>query len=146
MKPSKNCLNLIKHFEGFSSTPYVCSGGKLTIGYGHTATVKEGMEVTEEEAEDLLTEDLKYAAECVEEYCDVDLTQGQFDALCSFTFNLGCGAYRSSTLLRLINAGNIEAASQQFGRWVHGGGKVLPGLVKRREAERKLFNGIMPSL
>lgn len=139
MKPSQQCIDLIKQYEGFRAKPYICSGGKLTIGYGHTATVTNDMEITKEEADDFLTEDLKYAAECVEEYCDVELTQGQFDALCSFVFNLGCGAYRSSTLLRLLNGGNESAAAQQFGRWVHGGSNVLPGLVKRRESERELF-------
>ena len=140
MKPSQACIDLVKEFEGFRAAAYKCPAGVWTIGYGHTAAVEKDDEVTQQEAEELLTEDMKYVAECVEEWCEYDgLTQGMFDALCSFVFNLGCGNFRSSTLLRLLNHGDADAAAQQFARWNKAGGQVLAGLKRRREAERKLF-------
>lgn len=139
MTPSASALSLVKSFEGFSSTAYKCPAGIWTIGYGTTKNVKEGDTVDAEEAEALLSIDLMEAADAICDYVDVPLSQNQFDALCSFVYNCGRNAFKTSTLLRLLNAGNYVGAAQQFGRWTKGGGKELPGLVRRRKAERELF-------
>ena len=140
MKISNKGLNLIKDFEGLKLTSYLCPANVWTIGYGSTGPhVKEGMTITEQEAEDLLKEDVSKFEECVNQAVEVDLTQDEFDALVSFSFNVGCGAFMGSTLLRLLNAGNKQAAAQQLLRWDKAGGKVLAGLARRRAAERQVF-------
>ena len=142
MKASEKCLALIKHFEGYERFPYVCAGGKATIGYGHCLKAGETFPIkglSESEATELLCKDLEGFESRVLDMVTVPLTQGQFDALVSFCFNLGPGALQKSTLLRLLNAGHYEQAAEQFDRWNRAGGKVLAGLVKRREAERALF-------
>lgn len=133
-------MELIKRFEGLRLTPYYCSAGILTIGYGHTSGVKMGMRITEEEAEILLEADLGAAEMAVGRLVQVSLTDNQFAALVSFVFNLGSGRLASSTLLRKLNAGDYEGAAGQFGKWVFGGGRKLPGLITRRESERQLYN------
>ena len=131
---------LIKRFEGRRLTAYKDPVGIWTIGYGHTGPdVLPGMTITEETADIMLENDLAECYDCVESFVDVDLTDGQYAALCSFIFNLGCGAFKNSTLLRLLNQGNYDGARKQFPRWVHAGGKVLEGLVKRRAAEAQMF-------
>ena len=139
MNPSQYCIDLVKDFEGFRKDAYLCPAGVPTIGYGTTENVKLGDTVTEEEAEDLLLEDLKESAQAVEELVDIPLTQAQYDALVSFVYNVGREAFRQSTLLRLLNSNNTEAAALQFSRWNKSNGKVLPGLTRRRLAERQLF-------
>lgn len=140
MKTSDKGITLIKHFESLQLEAYDDGGGVITIGYGHTGPdVYLGLMIDEPEAERLLRFDLLTAEECVDEAVDVPLTQEQFDALVSFVFNCGCTAFRSSTLLKLLNAGNYDAASQQFGRWNKDNGKVLAGLTRRRAAETELF-------
>lgn len=140
MKISDKGLKLIKDFEGLKLTSYLCPANVWTIGYGSTGPhVKEGMTITEQEAEDLLKEDVSKFEDCVNQAVEVDLTQEEFDALVSFSFNVGCGAFMGSTLLRLLNAGNKQAAAQQFPRWNKAGGKVLAGLTRRREAEKALY-------
>ncbi len=139
MKPSQSCIDLVKSFEGFQSKAYLCPAGVWTVGYGTTENVSSGDCVTETEAEELLRNDLLDASKAVDELVDVDMSQAQYDALASFIYNVGREAFRNSTLLKLINAGNFPAAALQFQRWNKGGGKVLPGLTKRREAERALF-------
>lgn len=139
MKISDKGLEVIKQHEGLCLKAYVCPAGVLTIGYGHTGDVLEGQEITEDEAERLLRNDVSWAEDCVNESVEVSLTQNQFDALVSFVYNIGCNAFRSSTLLRLLNSGNTEAAAQQFHRWNKGGGRVLAGLTKRRAHEAELF-------
>lgn len=141
MKPSQACIDLVKASEGLRLQAYRDSGGKPTIGYGHTAGVKMGQTITEAEAEQLLVDDLDDAADGVRRLVTVSLKQGQFDALCDFVFNLGAGRLMGSTLLRVLNRGDYGAAAVQFKFWVMGGGEVLPGLVKRRAAERALFEG-----
>lgn len=142
MKTSETGIDLIKHYEGLQLQPYICPAGKPTVGFGHTGPdVVFGRTVTEAEAEQLLREDLRFAEKGVETYARVPLTQGQFDALVSFAFNLGIGALRDSTLLKKVNAKDFEGAAAEFGKWVHGGGRVLPGLIKRRAAEAHLFRG-----
>lgn len=142
MKTSQAGIDLIKRFEGLELTAYPdpgTGGEPWTIGYGHTGNVKPGDTVTEAEAEEILRQDLEKFEDCVNAYISVPLTQAQFDALVSFAFNVGCGALKSSTLLRLLNNGDYEAAEAQFGRWNKAAGRVLAGLTRRREAERDLF-------
>ena len=133
---------VIKEAEGLRLEAYLCPAGVWTIGYGHTGPdVWPGLVITEKWAEQLLEEDLKRFEAYVSGYVRVDLTQDQFDALVSFTYNVGAEAFKNSTLLRKLNAGDYEGASKEFTRWNKSKGKVLPGLVKRREKERKLFVG-----
>jgi GH24 family phage-related lysozyme (muramidase) len=132
-------LNLIKEFEGCILTTYDDGVGVPTIGYGHTLGVTWGQTITFAEAEQLLKEDLTYFENGVNELVKVPLTDNQFSALVSFAFNVGVGAFEESTLLRVLNQKDYDAASDQFLRWVNGGGKVMAGLVRRREAERNLF-------
>jgi lysozyme len=139
MVPSDNCVSFVASFEGFRPTAYLCPANVWTIGYGTTKNVKQGDTINEEEAKVLLRLDLMEAADAICDWVDVPLTQNQFDALCSLVYNIGRNAFKGSTLLKLLNAGNYLGAAQQFGRWVKGGGKELPGLVRRRKAERELF-------
>lgn len=139
MNLSSNGLNLIKKFEGCVLKAYRCSANVLTIGYGHTKDVKEGMTITKAQAEKYLKQDVKWAVKAVNTYVKVPLNQNQFDALVSFTFNCGLGALRNSTLLKLLNQKKYSKAAEQFDLWVHANGKVVKGLVNRRKAEKKLF-------
>jgi len=132
---------LIKSFEGLRLSAYKCPADVWTIGYGTTAGVKEGQIITKERAEELLRDDVKRFEDQVLRLVKVPLTQGQLDALVSFTYNLGAANLGNSTLLRLLNAGDYKGAAAQFDRWTKAGGKELPGLVKRRAAERALFEG-----
>lgn len=140
MKTSKAGLDLIKRFEGFRAGVYLCPAGVATIGYGHA--IKPGEKfttITEHHAESLLIDDVEEAEEYVNELVEVGINQDQFDALVSFTFNLGGGALKRSTLLKKINALKFEEAKAEFSRWVYAGGERLPGLVKRRKAEAEIF-------
>ena len=139
MQISKAGLDLIKQFEGLYLNAYRCPAGVPTIGYGHTAGVAMGQTITQQQADDYLRRDVRQFARAVARLVTVPLTQGQFDALVSFAFNLGEGALAQSTLLRLLNAGDYAGAAAQFDRWNKAGGRVLPGLVRRRAAERALF-------
>jgi lysozyme len=141
VNPSQACVDLVKASEGCRLTAYRDSVGILTIGYGSTGGIKPGQTITQAEAEAMLVDDLDAAAEAVHKLVTVLLTQGQFDALCDFVFNLGEGRLRDSTLLRLLNQGKYGEAAAQFRFWVMAGGHPLPGLVKRRAAERALFEG-----
>lgn len=147
MKTSDKGLQLIKQFEGFRAKPYKCPAGVPTIGYGATY-YPDGRRVTmadkpvsESDATAMLRAMLSSYEAGVDRYVQVPLTQGQFDALVSFAYNLGLSALKNSTLLRLLNDKNYAGAASQFARWNKAGGKVLPGLTKRREAERLLFTG-----
>ena len=132
-------LTLIKSFEGCKLTAYVCPAGVLTIGYGSTGPhVKRGMTITQAQADELLRSDLRRFEDAVAEHGGT-CTDNQFAALTSFAFNVGEGALEHSTLLNLHRQGKYSAAQAQFGKWTHGGGKVLPGLVRRRAAEAKLY-------
>lgn len=142
MQISKAGLDLIKQFEGLYLHAYRCPAGVPTIGYGHTAGVAMGQTITQQQADDYLRRDVRQFERAVSRLVRVPLTQGQFDALVSFTFNLGEGALAQSTLLRLLNAGDYASAAAQFDRWNKAGGRVLPGLVRRRAAERALFEAL----
>ncbi|MGC0930455.1 lysozyme [Pantoea agglomerans] len=139
MKVSNNGINLVKRFEGLELKAYRDSVGILTIGYGHTHAVKAGDAITGEKADAFLREDLQVAELTVNTNVKVKLTQGQFDALVSFVFNLGSCNFVKSTLIKKLNVGDYAGAADEFGKWVNAGGKKLPGLVKRRAAEREVF-------
>lgn len=139
MNISDKGLALIKQFEGLRLTAYKCPAGIPTIGYGSTGPdVNMGMTITEEDAEDLLRKDVGRFERGVTALVG-DTTQGRFDALCSFAFNVGLGALQSSTLLKKHKAGQYDAAALQFSRWNKAGGRVLAGLTKRRAAEAELY-------
>ena len=143
MKISSKGLDLIKNAEGLSLRAYRCPTGVLTIGYGHTGNdVKPGMLITAVEASKLLQDDVARFEIGVSEIINKPMTQGQFDALVDFAFNLGLGALRGSTLATKFKNGDIKGASRELSKWVWGGGKMLPGLVKRREAARVLFDSV----
>lgn len=139
MKLGPQGLALIKEFEGCKLQAYTDSVGVWTIGYGCTTDVAPGMMITLAQAEQRLVDDLKHAETCVNGAVTVPLTQGEFDALVSWVFNLGCGSLRKSTLLRKLNESDYDGAAQEFLRWDKAGGKVLAGLTRRREAEAELF-------
>jgi lysozyme len=138
-------LALIKRFEGFSDTPYLCPAGWWTIGFGAVhgpdglPVTAATAPVTEEAAEALLRRDVGLAERAVLRLITVPLADGQFDALVSFTFNLGAGALQRSTLRRKVNREEHVEVPPEFHKWVWGGGKRLPGLVKRREAEGQRY-------
>lgn len=144
MHISEAGLALIRQSEGLRLRAYLCPAGIPTIGYGSTAGVKLGQTITAERAEELLREDVRQFEAAVSRLVKVPLTQGQFDALVSFAFNLGARSLEQSTLLRLLNVGDYSGAAAQFDRWVYASGKRLSGLVKRRAAERALFEGKTP--
>ena len=135
-------LDLIKRFEGFSSRSYICPAGHPTIGYGHLVRVDESFDegVSKEEAEALLRRDTASAERSVLRLINVPLTDSQFDALVSFTFNLGGGALQRSTLRRKINREEHGEVPAEFRRWVFAGGRRLKGLVRRRAAEAVLYD------
>jgi GH24 family phage-related lysozyme (muramidase)/peptidoglycan hydrolase-like protein with peptidoglycan-binding domain len=136
---SQKGINLIKSFEGCRLTAYQDSVGVWTIGYGHTSGVYSGMTITESQAEAYLKSDLVTSENAVNKYVTYAINQNQFDALASFTFNLGSGNLSTSTLLKKLNQGDISGAASEFDKWVYAGDKVLEGLVKRRAAEKELF-------
>ena len=144
MQTSEKGIALIKEFEGCKLTAYRDSVGVWTIGYGWTQPVdgkpiRAGMTIKQETAERLLKTGLVSYESDVSRLVKVGLTQGQFDALVSFTYNLGARSLSTSTLLRKLNAGDYAGAADEFLRWNKAGGKVLNGLTRRREAECALF-------
>lgn len=140
---SRNAIELIKRFEGYRRKAAQLPDGRWTIGYGHTLTAREGAEVSEEDAEALLIYDLIAVAHAVNEHALVPLTQNQFDALCSFAFNLGLDAFRTSQVLKRLNAGETVQAACAMELWrkaeFQGQRIVLDALVRRRSAEKALF-------
>ena len=143
-------INLAKRFEGFerrvkrgteiAAVPYVCPAGFWTIGYGHLCDPKH-LPITEAEAEVYLARDLQTALAATLRYCPVLATgpDERLAAIVDFTFNLGAGRLQTSTLRRRINQRDWDSAAKELGRWVRGGGRVLPGLLLRREAEAALL-------
>ena len=149
MTLSPKCIALIRVCEGFKNKPYKCPAGIPTIGYGSTryedgrAVSMSDPSITEQRATDLVMATLsKEYVPAVLRYVTRPMTQGQFDALVDFAYNCGAQNLRTSTLLKKVNADDFSGAAAEFGKWVNGGGKKLPGLVKRRELERKLFLGL----
>lgn len=143
MKTSLSGIHLIKSFEGLRLNAYVDAVGVWTVGYGHTGPeVVEGKRVTEQQAESLLKKDVAWAEDAVADLVKIPLNQNQFDALVSFTYNNGVGAFKESTLLKRLNNKEdpFNVAKEEMPRWCHGeGGKVLQGLVRRRMSEVELF-------
>ena len=141
MKLSQAGLDLIKRFEGCKLKAYQDAAGIWTIGYGHTGpNVHDGLTITQKQADDILAQDVGRFASGVAANVRVSLTQSEFDALVSFAFNVGLGAFKTSTLLRLLNDNaDRNVVASQFLRWNKAGDKVLEGLTKRRNAEKALF-------
>ncbi len=139
-KYSDKGMELTKSFEGLRLEAYPDSTGILTVGYGHTgAAVVAGLRISEADAEAWLREDLAEAVACVNRAVKVWVSQNAFDAMVDFCFNAGRGSFLGSTLLRKVNEGDFAGAAGQFGFWVHAGGAVVAGLVRRRKAEAELF-------
>ena len=139
MKTSQQGIDFIKRHEALRLHAYKDAVGVWTIGYGHTLTAKEGMVITEAEAERLLKHDLRVAENEINRHL-LPLKQHQFDSLTSFVFNIGIGAFRKSTLLKRLKVDvNHPDIAKQFNRWIYGGGKILKGLVKRRKEEANLY-------
>jgi lysozyme len=144
---SADGLALVKEFEGLRLKAYKCPAAVWTIGYGHTSAagspiVTSDLEITREDAEGILKDDMEQYEAGVRKYVKVGLTQGQFDALVDFAYNAGVGALAKSTLLKKVNAGKFDEVPAEFMKWTKGGGKELPGLVRRRRAEVKLWRGL----
>lgn len=145
MKISERGLNLIKRYEGLRLRPYKCPAGLWTVGYGHVIgdgrTLPESARrtYTKEEVDSLLQKDVARFERGVLRLCPVPLTQGQFDALVSFSFNFGLGNLERSTLRMKTNRGETDRAAKEFLKWVRANGKVLSGLVNRRKDEARLF-------
>ena len=139
MNISEEGLSLIKKFEGCELKAYRCAANVLTIGYGTTKGVTEDMEITKEEAENLLKEEMHEYEGYINDMVKVPLEQHQFDAMVSWVFNLGSGNLSSSTLLKKLNNSEYDEVPAQIKRWNKAGGKVLDGLIRRREAESLLF-------
>lgn len=138
---TQNGLELIKRYEGFRAEPYLCPGGYWTIGYGHVIKSPKDYpySLTNDEALELLMQDVVRAESAVLRLIRVPLTKGQFDALVSFTFNLGGGALQRSTLRRKVNREEHADVPDELMKWVWAGGKKLKGLVRRRAAEAALY-------
>jgi lysozyme len=144
---SSNGLEIIAGFEGFVRTPYDDAAGHATIGFGHLlhhgpvtdADRQQWGTISRAKGLALLGQDVRAAEQAVHRFVTVDLTQSQFDALVSFAFNVGARALQTSTLLRKLNAGDRQGAANEFLRWTQAGGREVPGLVRRRSAERTLF-------
>jgi|TARA_R100001460_G_scaffold51764_1_gene90529 lysozyme len=140
-KTSAEGVALIKKFEGCELEAYQCSANVWTIGYGHTRGVEEGDTCSQEDAESMLVEDLEEFEGYVNDIVQCPLEQNQFDALVAWTYNLGPTNLRESTLLIRLNEEDYNDVPTQIRRWNKAGGKVLDGLVRRREAEALLFLG-----
>ena len=139
MHPSADCFHLVRSFEGLRLSSYDDGTGTWTIGYGHTRGVHAGQHITEGIAENFLSQAMEEAARDVRQLIEAPLTQGMFDALCSFAFNLGFHNLQRSTLRKLIREKDYDAAALEFQKWDMAGHHHLPGLERRRDAEAKLF-------
>ncbi|WP_370931819.1 lysozyme [Bartonella sp. DGB1] len=143
-KVNNTAFELIKNFEGLRLEAYKDIAGVWTIGYGHTSIiggleVKEGLKITEQQALELLNKDVAKIAASVEKYVKVPLNDNQFAALVSFVYNIGINAFKTSTLLSKLNAGEYAQIPFQLSRWIYASRKKLTGLVKRRKAEADLW-------
>lgn len=140
MKINKKGIEMIKHFESLRLKSYLDTGGVWTIGYGSTGSeIKEGLVWTEEQAERRFIEDLAAFESGVEKLLKVNINENQFSALVSFAYNVGLNALKKSTLLKKLNSNDFDGAANEFLRWNKDNGKIIKGLTRRREAEKKLF-------
>jgi lysozyme len=141
MQISDEAVDFIKSFEGFSNEAYICPAGYKTIGYGHLIKDIEDIDkITNEEALELLRQDIGRAEFTVNRLTKVYLNQNQFDMLVSFTYNLGGGAYQRSSLRSKVNREEHELVPFEFGKWIYANGEVLLGLVKRRKLEAEIYS------
>ena len=142
-KTSKSGKDLIKEFEGFRATAYICPANVVTVGYGTTRiqgkAIQLGTTITTDEADMFLDEDLKTFENTINQNVTVEISQNQFDAIVSFVYNVGAGNFNKSTLLKKVNASEFKKAADEFLKWNKAGGKILKGLTNRRTAERELF-------
>ena len=144
MRTSESGIDFIKRHEGFRKNAYRDPGGRWTIGYGHLLSPNvqrdfSGETITRERAEELLRYDIQEAERCVNNHVTVPLTQNQFDALVSWTYNLGCGNLKSSTMLDVLNAEQYNRVPDEIQRWTYIDGEHSPGLANRRQDEANLF-------
>ena len=140
MNISKHGLELIKSFEGFRAVPYKDIAGYPTIGFGHKIVAGEVFgAISSLEATNLLEKDVQWAVTIINSAVMVLINQNEFDALCSFTYNVGAHAFATSTLLKLLNEEDFEGAAKEFLKWDRAGGKVSAGLLARRQKEKVLF-------
>ncbi len=147
MKIPKNTIDLVKTFEGFRSKPYLCPANVPTIGYGSTAypdgkkVSLQDVSITKEQAVDFMTAELSVSMSRTIKLCPILLTidESKLGAIVDFVYNLGSGRLQQSTLRRKINAQQWEDVPKELNKWVYGGGRKLPGLVKRRRAESLFF-------
>jgi lysozyme len=141
MKINQRGIDLIKKFEGLYLKPYYCPANLKTIGYGHVILPHENFDdgITEDEAEDILKRDLTKFENGLRRLINAPINSNQFSSLCSFSFNLGLGAFQRSTLRMVVNRGEHDRVREQLMRWNRAGGKVLKGLTKRRKAEADLY-------
>lgn len=140
VKASKKAEDKIKHFEGLRLEAYRDAVGIWTVGYGQTGEhVGPDTVIEPHEANELLQKELDHISDRVTAMLKVEVSQNQFDALVSLAYNIGLGAFKRSTLLKHVNAGDFEAAAKEFPRWVYAKGRKLPGLKRRRLAEQQLF-------
>jgi len=138
-------LALTEGFEGLRLMAYQDVAGVWTVGYGHTGIgVRPGLVITQAEAQILLQSDIAASAACVNSAVCMMINQSQFDALVDFCFNVGRGNFLQSTLLRKLNAGDFSGATEQFDAWIYAGGKAVSGLVRRRQAEARIFREMTP--
>lgn len=139
-------LSIIKHFEGFSPSVYLCPANRWTIGYGSTwdkyrkPVTKTHKDITEKEAEGLLLQELDHCYLAISKLVNAELTENMYSALCSFIFNVGSGNFQRSTLRMKLNRGDYHGASDELPKWRKAGGKILKGLVIRRTREKELFD------
>ena len=145
---SERGRRLIQHFEGFRALPYICAGGVHTVGFGHVLTSQEGLTfpIDRAEAEHLFAQDLATVERALMRLVCVPLTTYQWDALCSFVFNVGSGAFQRSRLRRCVNREAHEEVSEHFMKWVWAGGRPHSGLRRRRQAEADLYDNVSSSL
>lgn len=141
MQISQAGIDLIKRFEGCRLSAYLDPIDVPTIGYGHTEGVKMGDTITQEQADKLLAQDVAVRVRAVNSILIKPVTQGQFDALVSFAYNVGVGNLLKSTMMKMINRGEAEDAGSQLLLWDKAGGRVYPGLTRRRKAELALYEG-----
>lgn len=147
MNLSQACIDLVKRWEGYRDEAYDDGGGVWTIGYGtirypNGKSVQKGDTCSQDEAEQWLHDELLDSEDAVNNLVDVDLTQYQFDALVSFVYNCGQGAFRSSTMRKLLNSSDYNGAALQFPRWCKDNGQVVQGLLNRRKDEQRMFQGL----
>ena len=138
-------LDLIKHYEGWRESPYLCSAARATIGWGSTwdrngdAVTLEHLDITKKQGEYLLLREVRHSEAAIRKLVKTELTENMFSSLCSFIYNVGSGNFQRSTMRMKLNRGLHEEASDEFSKWVKAGGRRIRGLVRRRKQEHKLF-------